>query len=286
MQQHKPLLSKSALSHSQLNALKQWISNGCFEEYESPDYVLSHKGRPRNRLYRFALSDINCPVVMKVSYIHRHYKWTRRFELVLKHYLRDANRNAFHCCQKAHRLNLAAPRPLAYWRERESLTQVKSYFLYEYLETAVSWYKLCENLKQSTDSQSQQQRELIKQKIIAALAQLHQAGIRHGDPIAQNTLISTQDAERLADAKVYFIDYDGGTCTKIKHPVFIRRFFDLRDLRKLYIDDASPYDVLNLYLGGKSHPVWRAVLSFWRWGGFNPLQWHNPKTRRGKKHLK
>ncbi len=109
----------------QSKALRNWIKNREFKKYESTEYLLSYKkGRSTNKLYKFLLADIDCQVIMKVSQINRP------FELILKHYLRDANHMAFRCCKKAYSHNLAAPEPFAYWRKRDSLTQVKSYFLY------------------------------------------------------------------------------------------------------------------------------------------------------------
>ena len=287
MPQSNYLIATTIISPRQPEILKKWIENHEYEEYESPEYGLNYEfGHPRNNVYKFMLADINRLVVMKVSHIHKRYKWTRRLELILKHYLRDANLTAFRCCLKAYARNLAAPKPLAYWQKRDSLTQVKSYFLYQYTEASFPWLKLYEGLGKVKDEDSELKRDLIRQKIINALKCLHKAGIRHGDIVPHNILMSVQNPEHLADAKVYFIDYDGGTRTKIKHPAYIKRFFDLRDLRKIQLDDASPYDMLKLYLEDDYHPLWRAVLTFWRWGGFNFFQWRNPDTSAVRNHMR
>ena len=286
MSMYNHLVATTIISQKQAKAIEKWIESHKFKNYESSEWRLNYKsGRPSNKLYQFMLNDINCQVMMKVSYINKRYKWTRQLELILKHYLRDANRSAFHCCQEACCHNLAVPKPLAYWQTRDSLTQVKSYFLYQYVEANFPWFKLYIELEKIGDKAAEQKRDLIRRKIINALKSLHQQGIRHGDVVARNILMSVQNPENLSDAKVYFIDYDGSTCAKIKYPAFIKRFFDIKDLRKIRIDDTSPYDMLNIYLNG-DYPLWRAVLTFWRWGGFNFFQWRNPDTCSVRNHLK
>ena len=274
MPQSNYLIATAIISSQQSETLKKWIANHEFEEYESSKYKLNYKfGVQRNELYKFMLPDIKHPVVMKVSHVRESYKWTSRLGLILKHYLWDANLTAFRCCLKAYPHNLAAPKPLAYWQKRDSLTQVKSYFLYQYAEADYTWLKLHKTLGEVKDKDSELKRDLIRRKIINALKYLHKAGIRHGNIVSHNILMSVQSPEHLTDARVCFIDYDRGTCTKIKYPACIKKFFDLRDLREIQIDDILPYDMLKLYLGAGYHPLWRVVLAFWRGGGFNFFQW-------------
>ncbi len=98
--------------------------------------------------------------------------------------------------------------------------------------------------------------------------------------------MSVENTDNLSSARVYFIDYEKASLTKIKYPAFIRRFFDLRDLRIMTIGNASQYDMLRLYLGSDYHSLWNMVLTFWRWGGFNPFRWRNPDTRKIRKHMR
>ena len=269
MPQRNYLIARTAISPQQSETLEKWIINHKFEEYESSEYGLDYKvGRRCNNVYKFMLSDINQPVAMKVTPMLERYEWNRRFELILKHYLRDANLKAFRCCLRAYPRNLAAPKPLAYWQKRDSLTEVKSYFLYQYTEASFPWLKLYEALGKVKDEDSELKRDLIRRKIINALKYLHKAGIRHGDIVPHNIIMSVQNSEHLADAKVYFIDYDGGTRTKIKHPAFIKRLFDLKDLQKGKLEETLSYDMLKLYLEDDYHPLWRVV--------FNFFQRHNP----------
>ena len=285
MPKYNHLIAANITSTHQSEALKNWIENREFEKYESTEYELNCEfSRRNNNIYKFMLTDIDRQVIMKVKYINKRYKWNRQFELILKHYLRDANHTAFRCCEKAHAHNLA-PEPLAYWKKRDSLTQVRSYFLCQYVD-GFSGEKIYEKLAKAENMNSNKKKALIKQKIISALQSLHRHGIRHGDISLYNILISVDNIDDLSNARVYFIDYDRSSLTKIKYPVFIRRFFDLRDVCTIAIDNTSHYDMLRLYLGGDYHPYWYGVLNFWRWGGFNPLKWRNPDTRQSRKHMK
>ena len=216
-----------------------------------------------NKLYKFMLTEINREVVMKVVYINCD-EWKYRFKLILRHYLRASNRKAFCCCEKAYSHNLATPEPLAYWKKNDSVTRFRTYFLYQYVKS-FPWLSVYEELRKAGDVDSNQKSDLIIQKIINALASLHRQGVRHGDVIPYNILMSMQGTDKLSNAKVYFVDYDNASLTKIKYPTFIRRFFDIKDLWKMRIDDNSPYDMLKLYLRSDYHPWWNIALIFWRW---------------------
>ncbi len=261
------LIASSNVLPSQLKVLEKWIADGCFEQYETPGYILSgSRNRPHNRLYEFIPPAVDYRVVMKVTHVHKQYSWIRRLRALLRYYRRrDANYRAFQCCRHAYQQGLAAPKPLAYWRKRESFTQAKSYFLYRYIDDSVSFLEISEKLRKEGEDKWQRQRDLLKAKIIDAVKCLHDSGIRHGDMAAHNILISIPNTD-LSQAKVYFIDYDRGTLSRSGKSTFLKRFFDLRDLRKLHIDGASPYDLLGIYLGNDYHPVWRIVLAFWRLG--------------------
>jgi len=205
-------------------------------------------------------------VVMKVVCIHEQYNWIRRLRALLKHYLRrDANYKAFACCRRAYRQKLAAPMPIAYWQTRDSFTKVKSYFLYRYVENGMPWTEVAEKLKTNQNSDAKTHEDLLNRKIIDAVKSLHRQGIRHGDMVAHNILICTQDVNWV-NAKVCFIDYDRSSFTKLRKLKFVKQFFDLRDLRKIYINGTSPYALLDIYLGSNYHPLWKAVLMMWRLG--------------------
>ncbi len=129
----------------------------------------------------------------------------------------------------------------------------------------MSFLEVSEKLRKEDGDKWQQQKDLLKRKIIDAVKCLHDSGIRHGDMVAHNILISIPKTG-LSQAKVCFVDYDRSTLSRLGKTSFLKRFFDLRDLRKLYIADALPYDLLGIYLGGDCHPLWRIVLAFWRLG--------------------
>ena len=259
------LIAASNISPQQLSALKKWIADGCFEQYESAEYILpSTIKRPHNHLYRLTLPMMNYRVVMKVAYIHKQYNCIRRLRALLKHYLqRDANYKSFQCCRHAYRYKLAAPMPIAYWQKRDSFAEVKSYFLYRYVENGMSWLEVSEKLKTMECREKKLYEDLLKRKIIDAVKYLHQAGIRHGDITAHNILICQKDTD-WEKAKVCFIDYDRSSIARLTKPAFLKQCFDLRDLRKIYINDTSPYNLLGLYLGDNYHPWWKVVLAFWR----------------------
>ena len=210
------------------------------------------------------LADINRQVVMKVMHVNECNEWKHKFRLILRYYLRGIDKKAFRCCGKAYSYNLATPEPLAYWKNSNSLVHFRSYFLYQYIDVSFLWQKTYKELRKAGDVDSNQKSDLIIQKNINALKSLHRQGIRHGDLASRNILMSIQGTDKLSNAKVYFVDYDDASLTKIKYPTFIRRFFDIKDLQSMRTFDTSPYEILKIYLGDSYHPWWNIVLAFWQ----------------------
>ena len=265
------LIAGANILPQQLEALRKWIADLQFEQYESAEYILaSTQKRPHNRLYDFRLPMTEHRVVMKVVHINKQYNWMRRLHALLKHYLRrDANYKAFSSCCRAYRRKLATPMPIAYWQKRDGIAEVKSYFLYRYIENGVPWLEVSEKLKSAEDSEAKLHEDLLKKKIIDAVKSLHSAGIRHGDMVAHNILICHPHIQPNTDytqAKVCFIDYDRSSIARITQPAFLKQCFDLRDLRKIYINDACPHDLLSIYLADNYQRCWKAVLAFWQLG--------------------
>ncbi len=285
MPKYNHLIAANITLPQQSKALKSWIENCEFEKYESPDYELNHTvGRLRNKLYNFMLPNIDRQVVMKVLHIHERHKWKRQFKSILGYNLRGTDKVTFRCCEKAYSHNLATPEPLAYWEKSYNSIHSRNYFLYQYIDISSPWLDIYKKLREAGDVDSHQKSDLIKQKIINALKSLHRQGIRHGDLMSHNILMPIQDTNKLSNAKVYFVDYDNASFTKIKYPTFIRRFFDIKDLWKLGIGDNSCYDILKLYLGGDYHRWWNIALIFWRWRGFEEVKMSFPDKLKRLKH--
>lgn len=264
---HRYLITASDISLLQSKALEKWITDSRYEQYQLPEYLLAspqltNSVKHGRYLYRFMLAETNCQVVMKVRHLSKPRRWIRRLRDILKYYLRqDVTYKAFRCCERAYLLRLAAPKPLAYWQRREGFGRVKGYFLYQYVDNSILLSEVCEKLKVAGDGESKWRMDLLK-KIIGSVKDFHQAGIRHNDMAAHNILISTTNLENLSTAKVCFIDYDRHTLVRLNKPAFLKKFFDLINLRKIRIDNVSLDDVLNLYLGTNRHYLWSALLIF------------------------
>ena len=254
--------------------LVAWISGQGFARYEEETHLLRRHGRRRNRLYSFHLPAVRGDVVMKVFQIDPRYKRSRRLDLLIRRLLgKDYNRNAFLRCHAMREAGLPVARPLAYWSHKgRGLFGAKSFFLYEKIPGEQSLADLCRAVRENHGDDTERLLTVVREKVLHDVRRLHEAGFRHGDPQTINILADTPDApsaRAIERATFTFIDYDRSARARVRVP-FIKKFFDLRDLRVLYIDRFGPHQLLDAGADGKQAAIWHTVLSFWQYGGFTP----------------
>ncbi len=269
----------------QARALESWIAERGFQRYANESYRLKRHGRRRNKLYSFHLPVADSEVIMKVFRIDPRYRRRRKMDLLARQWLgRDYNRNAFLCCLAMWRAGLPVARPLACWSWNEKgLFGRKSVFLYEKIKADRSLDDLCRDIRENNRDDAKRLLDAVQHKLVRELHRMHNAGIRHRDPQAINILVDAPPSNEIEQATFYFIDYDSCSRTRVLVPL-VRKFFDLRDLRGIYLDQFGPHDLLDLYPGGGQTAIWHTVLTFWQHGGFTPWRstpWPQmEKTRR------
>ena len=254
--------------------LVAWIGDQGFARYEDEEHLLRRHGRRRNRLYSFHLPTAQGDVVMKVFQIDPRYKRSRRLDLLMRWLLgKDYNRNAFLRCRAMRAAGLPVARPLAYWSYKgRGLFGAKSFFLYEKIAAEQSLADLCRAVRENHGGDAERLLAGVREKVLHDVRRLHEAGFRHGDPQTINILVDTPDApsaREIERATLTFIDYDRCSRARVRIP-FVKKFFDLRDLRVLYIDHFGPHELLDSGADGKQAAIWHTVLSFWQYGGFTP----------------
>ena len=114
--------------------------------------------------------------------------------------------------------------------------------------------------------------------MIDVARQIHRCHWRHNDIHAGNFYVHVPGTQtgsnveaRLSEAELYLLDYDNCAKAGIRTP-WIKRFFDLGDLRKLYVPGISDEQLLTTYFGTTPAPHWLRIFQFWRHGGFNVRQ--------------
>ena len=254
--------------------LVEWITEQKFARYEDEQHLLKRHGRRRNRLYSFHLPAARSDVVMKVFQIDPRYKRSRRIDLLIRRLLgKDYNRNAFLRCRAMRAAGLPVAKPLAYWSYKgRGLFGAKSFFLYQKIPSEQSLDDLCRAIREKDRGDAERLLACVREKVLHEIWRMHEAGFRHGDPQTINILVkapSTPSAREIEQATFTFIDYDRCSRAEVRVP-FIKKFFDLRDLRVLYIDRFGPHELLDSGPDGKQAAIWHTVLSFWQYGGFTP----------------
>ena len=272
--------------------LRDWITQYGFEQYERETLRFDRHGKTRNKLYSFHLPETECEVVLKTCRPAPEYKWPRRFELALRQSTADYNKAAFLGCRMMRRAGMPVARPFAYWNVRRSLLDQTSYFLYQKIVADCPLNEWCAAIRRSGRDNATELLDAAKTKAMTIVRTMHDAGYRHGDPHGWNFLVkpaltegglSPVDMQQIA---YYLIDYDQCTRAMIRIPP-IKRFFDLRELRRIDIDGTSAHQLLDIYLAGMRSRYAHAVLAFWRRGGFHPWRWIVPEyDKKDGRHLK
>ena len=105
---------------------------------------------------------------------------------------------------------------------------------------------------------------------------LHENGLRHDDIAIGNFLVELRDetapeSDPVRRYDVAMIDTDHIAFNHMR-PGWLKRFFDLRDLRRLNLGSDGQHRFVERYLGDDYSEKWWSVYKFWKKYGKNPLQ--------------
>jgi len=268
------------------NELVNWITHKDFDNYENQGYRLERHTRNRNRLYSFQHPLLSTEVILKVSRINDQHKLLRRLNLYLSTFFSDYNYRAFLGAYLLKVNGISCAAPIAYWTETENFLIKKSYYLYEKIHAEHSIYSLSQQLFTLDQASQSGILSQLAEKITMIIRNIHDAGFRQGDPHPGNFLISlpNQDtkemtSEDLDQAKIYIIDLDK---FNVAMPLgtHLKRFFDIRCLRRCTLGNFDQHAMLKFYLQSKYSKTWDLVLRFWMRGGFNISKWFKPLKKR------
>lgn len=269
--------------------LTDWIVAVRFKEYEREEFRISHgKSRRRNKLYSFRPPPMRQDLVMKVSRISPDYKLSRRIDLFLTGLYKNYSKVSFHGARALHERRLPVAEPLAFWTYKESFLVKRSYFLCRRLP-GVSVSNL---LSDPTTKYSAADCRGLAEKLIKMIRGVHAAGLRHGDFKTDNVqidrprLVSESSENPLSDGRVFLLDYDNVSKTRIKLP-WLKKIYDLKDISRLSIPAVGYEELLDMYFDGHASPRWRRTFIFWKKRNFKrnkrpvPSSWGAPSA--GKK---
>lgn len=266
--------------------LKTWIIEREFDIYVDEKYRMKRHTRKRNKLYSFIHPTFNKEVVLKVSNIDKQYNFLRRINLLISTFFSDYNLRAFNGSIQLKNIGINCANPVAYWTESSSsIFSKKSYYMYEKIHASHSLHSFSEELLRENKNANDELIAQLANKTVAIVRHIHKAGFRQGDPHPGNFLVSppTQNISKLnidelSNMSMFMIDLDK-FCKAKPLGQTLKRFFDLRCMRRCTLGPYNQHDMLKFYLRDEYSTTWKNVLSFWIRGGFNPFKWFREPKR-------
>ena len=272
-------------AHTNNAALENWIKNIQFEQHETDQSRMQLHSRKRNNLYSFRLEAVNKEVVLKVSQISQHYRWYRKFNLMLVGLFKNYSLNAYYGGIALEKINVDSLKVIAHWTCKRQTQSEKSYLLYEKVDASMSVFDLCKNIEDQ-NPQGQAIITSIAKSLAKVIRTLHKNNIRHGDPHAGNFLLCSKipDIHELTVASVEkmkfsLIDLDKTDYSDHEKP-WRKKINDLRCIRRFYVHNLDSHQCLEYYLERKAKLYERLILSFWMRGGFNIYKWFKRSDKR------
>ncbi len=267
------------------DSLTSWIIEKKFDAYIDQKHRMKCHSRKRNKLYTFYHPIYKSDVVLKVSKIDKQYNFFRRVNLLLSTLFNDYNFRAFNGSIELNNIGVNCAIPIAYWTESSFLFRKKSYYMYEKIEANFSLFSLSQELLPIGENNYNELYELLAQRTTNIVRQIHHAGFRQGDPHPGNFLIPLVNQKQkdlsindINNLEMFIIDLDKFSTSKSLGPT-LKRFFDLRCMRRCTLGPYNQYDMLKFYLRDEYSVKWEKVLKFWIHGGFNPFKWFRTPKR-------
>lgn len=271
------------ISHK--NELKTWIIENKFETFVDEAHRMICHTRKRNKLYSFKHPLYNREVILKVSTIDKQYDLPRRINLLISTFFNDYNYRAFEGSILLKKIGVSCANPIAYWTKSNSLFKKTSYYMYEKIHASHSLFSFSQDLLLTDKKTNNEKFSQLAIKTTDIVRHIHTAGFRQGDPHPGNFLVATNNQnisnlsiDEINHMKMYIIDLDKFYKSKPLGRT-VKRFFDLRCMRRCTLGPYNQHDMLKIYLRDEYSTTWKYVLNFWIHGGFNPFKWFRTPKR-------
>ena len=259
---HRLLVAEDA---PEAAAVRAFVASGAWRETAAFQRLATRN--PRYEVYAFELPGAGTPCILKIAQAApAGHRGARRLEALVSHLAHDPARRALRGARLLAQNGLPTFRPLACWTARRGGFFRDSFFLYARIPARHS----LKDYKLGTTGLPPAENARAFDALVAPLAELvaglHRRGLRHDDLACGNFLVD-------AEGRLQLIDVDHVRAARLRRPRWLKRCFDLNDLRRLDLDDVRMDAFLRRYLGANDSPGWRRVLAFWRAGGNRPFRW-------------
>lgn len=233
----------------------------------SKDFPVYITGRARNTLQVFSLPEDGRSVVLKknsgrIADLSLSGQW----EVLLRNIFRNYARTAFQGSLALHLADIPTPRPLAWWTKGDSQAK-DAYFLYEEISAMETLSEYLQSIwKEKGESATREASELIR-SMAHLTRKMHDSGIMHGDIVTHNFLVHDNEFG------LALIDTDHVRPSHAFLPEPVRRFYNLRCLRRLDLSPEGQRYFLSKYFGREIQLMEWSAFRFWYLGGFSFRRW-------------
>ncbi len=255
-------------------ALEAYISKLEFLELPEENRLYTHN--KRYRVYAFHLVAAERDVILKVSWANPEYGFARRLNIQILQWFKNYSKIAFFGALALQKIGIRTITPLAYWSYARTPLNVDSYFLYEKRPAISSALDVARDIAADPTPDNKAKLNAIIDRISDITRCLHEHRFRHDDIAIGNFLVELGDetapeSDPVRRYNVAMIDTDHITFSHMR-PAWLKRFFDLRDLRRLNLDLEGQQRFIKRYLGKNYSEKWWSVYKYWKKWGKNPLQ--------------
>jgi hypothetical protein len=208
-------------------------------------------------------------VILKVSWANPEYAWGRRLNILVLQWIKDYAKIAFLGALAVERIGIKTIRPLACWRYGRTPFDIESYLLYEKRPACSSVLDLARKAEREPTDRNRAELNGVIDQVADMVRRLHDHALRHDDIAMGNFLVEPVEDTATASGLQYtvsMIDTDHVALSGLQSG-WIKRVFDMRDLRRLNLDRPARRRFLERYLADDfSETWWRVHMFWWRWG--------------------
>ncbi|HOO21959.1 MAG TPA: lipopolysaccharide kinase InaA family protein [Kiritimatiellia bacterium] len=246
-------------------ATGRWRETGAFARLPTRN--------PRYEVYSLVLPASQTACILKIAAAApAGHRPARRLNTLASHLLRDPSRRALLGARRLAEAGVPTYRPLACWQARRASRWRDSFLLYAQIPARFTLRHCLLGTAGLPPDENARALQQFSRQLADVIAAMHRRGLRHDDLACGNFLIAD-------DGTIHLIDTDHVHPVRLRFPRFLKRFFDLDDLRRLDLPEPLRREFLRRYLGDRDSPFWWRVHLFWRAGARHPLRWLRRRLR-------
>lgn len=258
--QVKNLKINPQISYAQ--ELKKAILEGKLQEkYLEKDY---ETGRARNTLCVLNFPEAPRPLVLKIFGTTHKASTFRRLEIIISNIFKNLAQTSYQGSLNLIAAGVPTPKPIAYWSSDGPPWHRRDYFLYEHYPAS----SLLQDVRSEIGPNPSIDKHHYFNQLVTRLARLarkmHDAGLRHGDIVTHNILVTEDNTLVLLDTDHVRKARFGGV---------LKKFLDMHCFKRLSFSETGQLFFLRQYYGRDPTKLEWWLFRFWTRGGLRLQRW-------------